>query len=701
MRPWNVTRSMRNNLAVLLLVCLASGCGHVRPGGPEDPGDRLRFHDWWNFYERGVKRMLREDYGGALEDMETCLGIRRGARFGYPKDSRFERTYGLHIVRDYFPHRELGVCCYHLGDLKRAGSLLEESLSQQPSARAKYYLNRTRTRLLAGQGLPPPRVELAAPASGRWTCARSLAVSGTAHARGHVASLRVGDSEVFVELAEQALPFRRYVALRPGTNRITVVAGDLLGSEGASELECIADWQPPGMVVSGARREGNGWKIEAACYDDYGVTAVSVNGQKIFRAAPAQGIGRAPVGFNLPPSGIGVVDVVDIAGNTASFAVSAADLVARRHLERAPLVCMAGSACNTMAWPEAAPTAPDTLAPSLQLSVSAATVTCFDDEFYLDGRVEEHSGLRSVEVDGEDLLHAATRELKGLYYFARFVPLKAITNMVRIVATDVAGNATTNDLRVIKCKPEFRHPGLRLSAAILPLRGDPTLGLIVRRRFIDGITGKLTGRAKAQPRKVDAQRFRLVTRDDDIWERIVDEFHLSSLPIVNQEALVRLGEVIPAEYFFAGELVRYADGLEVFMEVVDAVSGEVLFCDDVFVAGVDAITIAAVRAIEERLRGLSSKIKHRFPLLEGKIEHVDGAHVVMQLGEAPGVQDWSRFVVMKPAAKGGIRASRVLRLDGKPVQLRVAETLGDRTEGEVIPGSAARRIEPGDFVYTR
>jgi hypothetical protein len=699
-------RCVAKNLAVLAGISLAASCVLVRPGGPEDREERIRFHDWWNFYERGAKRMLRQDYDRALEDMETCLGIRRGARFGYPKDSRFERTYGLHIIEDYFPHRELAVCCYHLGDLQRAVALLEKSLSQEPSARARYYLNRTRARLIAGQKPAAPRVDLAPLPAGNWTRERRVTVSGTARAEGYVASLRVGGSEVAVELAEHELPFLRDVALRPGTNRIVVVARDLLGAEGGREVECIADWQPPGMAVNRTGREGDGWQIEAACYDDYGVAAVSVNGREVFRVARGEHLLRTPISFGLPASGRGIVEIADIAGNRARFALSAEDLLARRHLEGAVRLCAVGSAGAVAALAQAAPPSSDTLAPTVRLANPSTTITCFEDEFYLEGHVEEWSGLRSVAINGEDLLKTVEKKPVGHYYFARCLTLESSTNRFEVVATDMAGNAATKAFRVIRQDPEYLDEVFRLRVAVLPPRGEGTLGPLARHKMKKVLNEGL-------------RRFHVEERDDDRWERIFGEFDLSRTPLVNRKAFVRLGRALPVEFFLAGTLVRYADGLAVLVDVVDAATGSIVFSSDVFVPGLQLrpsgdIDFATATMLEERMRGLVARIKHRFPLLQAEVESVsrknwaqilvsgNGARVTIDAGTASGVNDWTRFVVVKPAKRGGSApAGRVLHVGEEYVQLRVTRISENGTVGTVIPRAAGRHIEPGDFVCTR
>ena len=93
-------------------------------------------HKWWNYYERGISYAEGEFYEDAIGDFTQAINQR-------PGDQRMARTYGMHFI-DYFPHRELGIIHYQRGDLAAARKELELSLSQYPSAKARYYLDRVR-----------------------------------------------------------------------------------------------------------------------------------------------------------------------------------------------------------------------------------------------------------------------------------------------------------------------------------------------------------------------------------------------------------------------------------------------------------------------------------------------------------------------------------------------------------------------------
>lgn len=118
---------------------------------------------WWNYYQRGASYLDGEYWREATADFQAALEQRRGR-----KDRRRARTYGVHYL-DYFPHRDLGIAYYHLGQYTAAQRELETSLSTVDTAKAKFYLNKARKVLLeqSGQDTSPPRIAIETPPR-RW-----------------------------------------------------------------------------------------------------------------------------------------------------------------------------------------------------------------------------------------------------------------------------------------------------------------------------------------------------------------------------------------------------------------------------------------------------------------------------------------------------------------------------------------------------
>jgi curli biogenesis system outer membrane secretion channel CsgG len=97
--------------------------------------------EWYKLYEDGIEAMEDGDY-------KTASDLFIQAIQDNPDDDENVRTYGMHSI-EYFPHRELGVCLYQLGDKTGAQQELQISMKMEPSDRATQYLSQL------GAGLPP------------------------------------------------------------------------------------------------------------------------------------------------------------------------------------------------------------------------------------------------------------------------------------------------------------------------------------------------------------------------------------------------------------------------------------------------------------------------------------------------------------------------------------------------------------------
>jgi len=87
---------------------------------------------FYNYYEEGLAYMKQGDWDRAIEEFKAAISLEF-------KDRPNLKTYGMHFI-DYFPHREMGICYYNLGDIENATKHLQLSQSLSPSKRAAEYL---------------------------------------------------------------------------------------------------------------------------------------------------------------------------------------------------------------------------------------------------------------------------------------------------------------------------------------------------------------------------------------------------------------------------------------------------------------------------------------------------------------------------------------------------------------------------------
>lgn len=645
---------------------------------PEERGEIYR-HNWWNYYARGQAFLRQGRVAQAEADFQSCLGERDGARFANGRDAWRARTYGLHFIDGYFPNRELGICLYERGDFSNAARRLERSLQLEPSGRAKHYLNLAHRAALNGRTVPPPVVRLTDDAAARIVATRACTLAGSVEAAGRVARLSIAGHADYIELASPACAFTRRLDLAPGTNVVAIAAQDLLGQQTERRVTLIADWQPPRLALRRVSSQGRDWRVEATCRDDYGVAAITLDGAALYRSpAPDRGERVVQTSFRVPWPGARLV-LTDLAGNRLDCLLDAAALAAA--VPPAAVGRPLAAADRAIAAALGAPAAPSTdrLPPALDLRGIRDRSTVFETDFFLDGRASDGGGLRSVAVNGEELLAPEDRGAVRSC-FVRRVPLQLGTNALDVTAEDLAGNRTVRPLVVVRLQPEYLDAALRLTVGVPPLLPE---------KAGTGIRAK---RGMEMELARDPVRFRLLERDEG-WDYVLREQGLAVSDLADPRAALRIGKLLPAELLFMGRVIDEARGITLYVKAVDTASGEVRFATDVYSPDPDT-------RLDDAAAGLVMKIKQGFPLVSGAVLQRHGAMATLNIGLRDGVTPGSRFVVLPGASSDGTGGT-VRRADGRPVQLAMEQVRRDSATARIIPPEAGNAVEEGDHVYAR
>lgn len=105
---------------------------------------------WYKSYEMGIETMKAGSWKRAAKHFENALKVKK-------KDKHKTRAYGTVFI-EYYPHRELGICLYNLGDGHKAKRELTISVKQAPTRRARQFLSK----INAGN-IPEPEPEITPP----------------------------------------------------------------------------------------------------------------------------------------------------------------------------------------------------------------------------------------------------------------------------------------------------------------------------------------------------------------------------------------------------------------------------------------------------------------------------------------------------------------------------------------------------------
>ena len=89
---------------------------------------------FYNYYDKGLELMEKGDWLRAIEEFKSAISLEF-------EDTKRKRTYGTRFIK-YFPHRELGIAYYELGEFEDAMAELELSIAYKKSKRAEEYLRK-------------------------------------------------------------------------------------------------------------------------------------------------------------------------------------------------------------------------------------------------------------------------------------------------------------------------------------------------------------------------------------------------------------------------------------------------------------------------------------------------------------------------------------------------------------------------------
>ncbi len=670
-RTLQVSAAWAGGLAALGLAL--AGCQTPRPPGADHD---LRFHEWWNYYEAGLAAMQTGGYVQARGYFEAALGLRPGARFPRDKDEWRARRQGLHFVERYFPNRELGITLYRLGEWAEAERFLEKSHRQTPSARGAYYLNEVRQR-----GMDPDRsapvIEFDAASAISRTALRRREVGGRVRAVGRVAGLRIQGADELVELAETERVFRQAIALRTGTNRVTVEARDLGGRAATRTLEWVTDWQVPLLGVRSVERTAGGWKMDVVCTDDGPLRRVSVGGRVRYEQAAGEARRRVEVVAELGGGPL-TVEVEDEAGNVLRRTLDPAVLSAGL---REPGGAIQLAATSTAGLGGALQ---DVFPPRIRLK-NAPRLTIVGEEVLLYGEVRDAgAGLRSVGLEHAALAPPPLEAEGGWLEFDFRAEVAVGTNLLRVVAEDGAGNRSTSAVTVVRLAPEYLDADARMGLVLGPVTGA------VPAAYADEVF-----EAVGDWLLEGERRFNFVRRDPETLRSALREQQLDAAELTDPQARLELGRMFTADALLSVKVRPGDRGHELIADVVGMSDGAVL-------ARLDAYDPGAGGTLEQTTWMLVAKLKQSFPLVEGVVTEVARGQPVINLGRDQGLVEGALFVVLD-----GEQGTRMRKAEGRLVQVRLASMGQQRSGAKVFVGGVTEdktgkiELRPGDRVYAR
>ncbi len=461
-----------NFIFLLMIVSILGGCQASDHRIPKEKNgiiygetDGSFRHKWWNYYERA----LSFTEGGFWEDAR--LDLKEAIR-QKNDDKRRARKYGRHFT-DYFPRRELGIIYYKQGKIEASVHELTASLKTVKSARAEFYLDRARRKLIEKKqsDLTPPEIIIRTHRQPLLTNAFSVVVQGIAKDDTYVRHVRVGNNNIRVDVSEPQIAFEMEISLEPGRNEIPVSVTDLSGKTSCAFFTADVDRVGPIIgfepVLSHASEKGI--ELNGYAFDKSGLAAIFINEQKFpLNGSTAMDIQK--ILYPRPDAKELVIRVRDRAGNVTSAEVPLDNNVK----ETGNVNLLAQNICSStvlsdrpdMIMKSVLTAQNNTLRegnpPEIELKTpkNKRAVT-YLAHAAIEGKVRDESKIKSLYINGKNILPGPCKNP----HFSELIELRQGDNSINIQAVDAYGNASPSMLWIKREEPVAERQESRLRIA--------------------------------------------------------------------------------------------------------------------------------------------------------------------------------------------------------------------------------------------
>jgi len=654
-------------MATVLLGCAAdSQTPYVRDGrefGKVKGAFRGR---WWNYYERGLSFAEGRFYARALSDLRAAASQR-------DRDQRMARTYGMHFI-DYFPHRELGILHFDMGDLHAAKVELETSQSHFPSAKARFYLDRVRRESIERERIDvaPPELTLELVRGEIWTSDDPVMISGYVRDAHFVSAITVNGKAVLLEQSLREHHFREPLSLVQGEHTIAVSAANLMGMETERSVVFHVDREGPVISIAELRSdlEEKGYRvgISGSAYDEAGITGVTINarpipiekGKEVFFTEEVLTEGDRLQLVASDALGNRTVALISVAHTREHKPV----LLSYLDSDRPGPVALLGSR--------------DTHPPVINVKDLTDTLTVYLDRYYLEVMVRDDSKIDTLSVNG---LPVHNRE-GNIIFFPFLLDLQEGRNDIFIRATDVAGNTGVRRVVVTREVPEPFRLSARLSMTVMPFK---------HRGEVSGSSSSF--QSSLLDALVNLNRFKMVERER--MDSVLQELKLSRTRLIDRRTALHLGRQMAARSIVAGDILQTRKGIEIVARIIDTETAEILTTEDVYDEVTDPL---ALRVLAQ---GMAAKIHREFPLLRGMVVERYGEHIISDLGIEK-VKASRRLIIYRDRRPTehpltGLMLNLPPKILG---QAQITQVMSDSSEAVLLGGKGAASIGRLDRVIT-
>ena len=628
---------------------------------------------WYHYYERGLSFAAGKFWQEAEHDYRAAIQQRAD-------DQLRARTYGVHFI-EYFPHRELGIALFQQNRYKESIEELEQSLTMEESAKAAFYLDKARKQeiLTVAADNVPPRISITSPAPNHLTNARKVRVTGRVQDNTFVKTIQINGENVRIDLSAPEIEFNREILLQNGKNVITVTATDIVGN--ASQAQHTVNVDRLGPVISFDTPDGEQAAtlgkvtIKGYVYDETNLAELRVNGLKI--SMPVSSEFKLDQRITLLPTQEElVIEARDTLGNQTTARIR---IDKKRSMAPSPL--LAATNMEMLAETQSGPGRSeevvlprDSIKPSIEIDDWEESQSVFLTEAYLAGYAEDNEWVDYLMLNEQNILRHPGKSV----FFNSLAALGIGPNTFKFDVWDHSGNQTETIVNIERKIQEIRDIGARMKLVIVPF---------LRKGSVDRFSAIVEESLLSELEKSNRFQMKSALGLDPKKFRDVNE-------------ALGIGRQMGVDYVLTGTLIESEDSIDVYANVYQTDSTEIMRREDVYGEQIDR------RMIRNLCRGLVIKLKDAFPLAEGKVMEVQGKKLRLDFSGGQEIVKGMRCILFKEELRLDEQSKRVL--DRREIRLAsavitaVTKLSESQTvcEAEIYTGENAK-VKQGHLVITQ
>jgi len=576
----------KNRIIILyILISLMYGCATIPcpvfTKNGKEYGKVANFHgDWDDYYQCGTSYLEGGFYPYAIGALDHSITQRY-------RDQRKARTYGLHFIDDYFPHREKGLVYYLTGDYENALSELELSLSHEASEKAYKIRDEVIKKLMEKEAVTQPDFALISDKSQEpyifhkesddsyliRTKNDPVIISGIAEDEQYVSEIILKDKQffqdgkpIFLDHSDKKIKFREKLNLYQGKFDIKLTARNLKGGEKTVSLVIHVDRSGPMITLTEYKPDVG---IQGWLYDESGIGELIADGKII--SVPKE----KEVFFTIPLIPEIKITAKDKLGNETETYLNIDEIAFN---DSAELLAQ-----NTETKDEKQLNVLETPIvynpPEIKLQGLYDKQTSYSERISVQGEVNSRSDITELYINNISVLHQTGTDI----LFNHSADLNLGENTIEIKASNKYG-ITARKIFVIRKIPEIYKIDYRYRLAVYPFiyTAEISKNLLSSDKFLKEFTNR--------------NRFQIHIREDteELSEKSNILCHATLVGLVNESV----------------------NGVEIVARMVDIQNGEILTIEDSYTESKDKASL------ELMLERLTEKIHRKFPLVKGVIADI-------------------------------------------------------------------------------